>query len=141
MIDFFGFDFVGILILLCIFIYLLFDLKEVAQEFVNKWCLIYGWPNKIQTDQGGEFTGKVLKAITEAAKVKRSTTMPYHPQANGQVERTLKTIAQMLSKRCFANQRTWSKILVEVIYEYNYSKHKVTGWTPFYMTDGRHPKL
>jgi hypothetical protein len=45
-----------------------------------------------------EFTGKVLKAITEAAKVKRSTTMPI-PQAKGQVERTNKTIAQMLSKK------------------------------------------
>jgi IS30 family transposase len=81
--------------------------EEVAQEFVDKWCLIHGWPERIQTNQGGEFTGNVLKAITEAARVKRSTTTPYHPQANGQVERTNKTIAQMLSKRCYMNQRTW----------------------------------
>jgi transposase InsO family protein len=67
--------------------------EEVAQEFVDKWYLIYGWPERIQTDQGGEFTGKVLKRITEAARVKRSTTTPYHLQANGQVERTNKTIA------------------------------------------------
>jgi hypothetical protein len=85
--------------------------EEVAQEFVDKWCLVYGWPERIQTDEGGGFTGKVLKGITEAARVKRSTTTPYHPQANGQVERTNKTIAQMLSKRCYA-QRTWSKILI-----------------------------
>jgi transposase InsO family protein len=63
------------------------------------------WPERIQTDQGGEFTGKVLKGITKAARVKRSTTTPYHPQANGQVERTNKTIAQMLSKRCYTHQR------------------------------------
>jgi hypothetical protein len=115
--------------------------EEVAQEFVDKWCLIHGWPERIQTDQGGEFTRNVLKAITEAARVKRSTTTPYHPQANGQVERTNKTIAQMLSKRCYTNQRTWSKILIEIIYEYNCFKHRVTGWTPFYMTYGRHSKL
>jgi hypothetical protein len=36
-----------------------------------------------------------LKAIAKAAKVKRLTTTPFHPQANGQVERTNKTIAQM----------------------------------------------
>jgi transposase InsO family protein len=101
--------------------------EEVAQEFVDKWCLTYGWPKRIQTNQGGEFTGNVLQAITEAARVKRSTTTLYHPQANGQVERTNKTIAQMLSKRCYTNQRTWSKILTKIIYEYNCSKHRVTG--------------
>jgi transposase InsO family protein len=95
---------------------------------------MYRWPERIQTDQGGEFTGKVLKGITEAARVKRSTTTPHHLQANGQVERTNKTIAQMLSKRCYAYQRTWSKILTEVIYKYNCSKHRVTGWIPFYLT-------
>jgi transposase InsO family protein len=62
------------------------------------------FPDKIQTIQEGEFTGKVLKTIIKAAKVKRSTTTLYHPQVNGQVERTNKTIAQMLSKRCYANQ-------------------------------------
>jgi hypothetical protein len=56
--------------------------NEVAQEFVDKWCLIHGWPERIQTDQGGEFTGNILQAITEAARVKKSTTIPYHPQAN-----------------------------------------------------------
>jgi transposase InsO family protein len=56
--------------------------------------------------RGRIHTGNVLKAITEAARVKRSTTTPYHPQANGQVERTNKTIAQMLSKRSYTNQQT-----------------------------------
>jgi transposase InsO family protein len=103
--------------------------------------MVLRWPERIQTDQGGEFTGKVLKGITEAARVMRSTTTPYHPQANGQVERTNKTIAQMLSKRCYAHQRTWSKILREVIYEYNCFKYRVTGWTPFYLTYGCYLKL
>jgi hypothetical protein len=44
-----------------------------------------------------------------------------YPQANGQVERTNKTIAQMLSKRCYTNQQTWSKVLIKIIYEYNCS--------------------
>jgi hypothetical protein len=106
--------------------------EKVTQEFVDKWCLMYRWPERIQTD--------CWQGITEAARVKRSTTIPYHLQANGQVERTNKTIVQMLGKRCYANQRIWSKILMEVIYEYNCSKHKVTGWIPFYLTYGRYPK-
>jgi transposase InsO family protein len=86
--------------------------EKIAQVFVDKWCLVYGWPERIQTDQGGELTRKVLKGINEAARVKRSTITPYHPQANGQVERTNKTIAQMLSKRCYANQQTWTRLIL-----------------------------
>jgi hypothetical protein len=72
--------------------------KEIAQEFVDKWCLIHGWPERIQPTKGENSQENVLKAITEATRVKRSTTTPYHLQANRQVERTNKTIAQMLSK-------------------------------------------
>jgi transposase InsO family protein len=107
--------------------------EKVAEEFIDKWCLIHSWPERIQTDQGGEFTGKVLKAIAEAANVRRTNTTPYHPQSNGQVERINKVIAQMLSKKCYNNQRNWDKYLQEVVYEYNCSQHRVTGHSPFYL--------
>jgi len=115
--------------------------EEVAEEFIDKWCMVHSWPERIQTDQGGEFTANLIKAITEAVKIRRSNTTPYHPQANGQVERFNRTMAQMLSKKCYRNQRIWDTILQEIVYEYNCSKHRVTGQSPFYLTFGRKPKL
>jgi hypothetical protein len=46
--DFFGFDFVGILILLCILIYLLFDFKGTRKNFSFYSHLIKGSPDEVE---------------------------------------------------------------------------------------------
>ena len=40
-------------------------------------------PRGIVTDQGAQFTSKLVRIIVEECKIKYRKSSPYHPQANG----------------------------------------------------------
>lgn len=66
---------------------------ETVDELVAREVICwFGKPQALNSDQGCMFEGKVMK---ELARVTR--TKPYHPQADGQVERFNRTLAAMLS--------------------------------------------
>ncbi len=54
--------------------------------------------------------------------VKQYVTSAYHPQSNGQDERTNQTIKRALSKYCNDKQNDWDKHLKAVVYGINTSK-------------------
>ncbi|CAF1516412.1 unnamed protein product [Adineta steineri] len=43
----------------------------------------FGVPREIVTDQGAQFTSKLVSGIVEKYKIKHRKSCPYHPQANG----------------------------------------------------------
>nr|XP_009758272.1 PREDICTED: uncharacterized protein LOC104210984 [Nicotiana sylvestris] len=61
-------------------------------------------PNEIACNNGLQFTGVKIKKFFEDVKIKRITSLPYHPSANGQEESTNKVIIQNLKKRLEASK-------------------------------------
>ena len=49
-------------------------------------------------DQGQEFCNKVINEFTRLMGMKKNVMSPYHPQANGEIERWNRTIQEMLLK-------------------------------------------
>nr|XP_009599035.1 uncharacterized protein LOC104094756 [Nicotiana tomentosiformis] len=64
----------------------------------------YSWPSATES----------LKDM----KIKRITSSPYHPSANGQAESTNKVIIQNLKKRLEAAKYKWPEELSGVLWEY-----------------------
>ena len=64
----------------------------------------------------------------------------YHPQTDGQTERTNQTLEQYL--RCYVNyqQNNWVELLPVAEFSFNNST-SVTGISPFYANYGRHPRF
>ena len=62
----------------------------------------------------------------------------YHPQCDGQVERTL---ANMLAMYVDKNQKDWDLWLDQVLFAYRTSLHESTGATPFSLMYGREARL
>ena len=48
----------------------------------------YGIPAKVITDRDKRFTSKFAKGLCKALQIKQNISMAYHPQTNGQSERT-----------------------------------------------------
>ena len=110
---------------------------SVANAIYEKWITIFGFPEKIQSDKGKEFTAKLVKAFYKVFQIKKLQTSGWHPQANGQVERFNRTMADMLAKTCAEDQVNWSNYLSTVTMEYNAMRHRVTGESPHFLMFGK----
>ena len=71
--------------------------------------------------------------------MERSVTSPYHPQANGQIERFNATITAALRAHAFKNPLRWTEWLDFVLMAYNTRVHSTTRLTPYAYVFGRDP--
>ena len=67
---------------------------EVATKLHSTICR-FGVMEEMVSDQGGEFNSKIIQHLTKTYGIKHITTSPYHPQANGMVERFNQTLKNM----------------------------------------------
>jgi transposase InsO family protein len=83
--------------------------EEVALDFLFEYIFIrFGVPRELFTDGGPPFTSHGFKAILKKYLIHHRVITPYHPQANGQVERKNKVIKAILTKTVKENQKDWS---------------------------------
>ena len=58
--------------------------NKIVQAF------IHGYPELIQSDNGKEFTSKILNTYFAETEVKYFYVSPYHPQSQGAIEASIK---------------------------------------------------
>lgn len=115
--------------------------KTVADKLFNDYAFKFGFPQRIHHDQGGEFQNQLLAQLKQTSGVLGSRTTPYHPEGNGQVERFNRTLIQMLTTLTEKEKSNWKDSLNKLIFAYNCTRCKVTGFSPFYLLFGRTPRL
>ncbi|XP_070042955.1 uncharacterized protein [Nicotiana tomentosiformis] len=86
---------------------------------------------EIVCDNGSQFIGAKVTKFLEDFKIKRITSLPYHPSTNGQAESTNKVITQNLKKRLEAVKGSWPEELPGVLWAYTTTAKSSTGETLF----------
>ena len=66
----------------------------------------YGQPETIVSDNGPQFSGKDFRLFCQSYNINHSTSSPLHPSGNGQVERTVGTVKNMMRK-CMQESGDW----------------------------------
>ncbi|KII73618.1 hypothetical protein RF11_06561 [Thelohanellus kitauei] len=79
---------------------------------------------------GRNFESFLFKNLCEACRVYKTRTMPYHPQANGLVDRSNRSLINMFRK-LLSDESDWECKLPIIPHEYNTSIHKSTGLSSF----------
>ena len=108
----------------------------VANELVNKYFTIYGWPDKILTDRGTSFENELFHEICQMARIKKLRTGSYRPQTNGQCERFNKTLLNMLGTLPNDAKKRWQDWVPTLTHAYNCTTSKTTGFSPYYLIYG-----
>jgi len=72
------------------------EANTISKGFVIKIILEQGIPEKILTDQGTNFMSEMFKNTSKLLKINKIQTTAYHPESNGALERSHRTLAEYL---------------------------------------------
>ncbi|XP_066945203.1 uncharacterized protein [Macrobrachium rosenbergii] len=96
----------------------------------------YGLPRVIQTDCGTNFTSKVFRGKCDELAIHHTTSVPYHPESQGVVERFHQTLKSILKKHCYEQGDEWDKALPFALFALHSHSNASTGVAPFELVFG-----
>jgi len=112
---------------------------SLAKLYHQQIFRLHGLPADIVSDRDKLFTSELWKGIAKQAGINRSLSTAYHPQSDGQTERTNSILEQYLRAYCNYLQDNWADLIPSAEFCYNNSKSETTGVTPFFANLGYHP--
>lgn len=108
--------------------------EETKQSFAN-FISLFGTPTKLVHDAGTNFTAKSFKAFAEHFGIEVHVTTPGVHRSNGQIERYMRTITNLLRIES-KNSSDWPNKVWKVQLVINTTKQKTTGCSPFKLVFG-----
>lgn len=115
--------------------------STVAKILVEEIFHRFGCPERLHSDQGRNFEGKLVQELCKYYHIAKSRTTPYHPQGNGICERFNRTLHGMLVTLGREQREHWPRHLSSLTAIYNTTPHAVTGFSPHYLVFGVEPHL
>jgi transposase InsO family protein len=75
------------------------EASNCAEALIAGWVSRYGVPASITSDPGHQFSSAVWDALCSRLGIQHITTLAYHPQANGMIERAHRQLKDALCSR------------------------------------------
>ena len=112
------------------------DAKTTAIFLFENIVTRYGCPKVVVSDQGSHFINDVITEFIDIFSIKHRKSTPYHPQTNGQTERTNQTLVGILRRTVLDSKRDWDVKLPAALWAYRTSYKVTTRATPFSLMYG-----
>jgi hypothetical protein len=109
----------------------------VAELFFKEIFGNYGLPREIICDRDRKFVSEFWKSLFKLCGTKINMSSAYHPETNGQTERTNRSLEDMLRMYVGKRQQSWDKWLYLIQFAYNQREHSSIGMSPFYALYGQ----
>ena len=114
------------------------DTATVAEALCHVFTRL-GLPQEILSDQGTNFTSKLMEKVAELLQITQLKTSPYHPQTNGMIERMHGTLKSLLRKTS-ASRKEWDDYLPFFCFALRDMENTATGYSSFQLLFGRNVK-
>ncbi|GJZ52770.1 putative reverse transcriptase domain-containing protein, partial [Tanacetum coccineum] len=112
-------------------------LEKLTRQYLKEVVSKHGVPVSIISDRDGKFTSHFWKSLHKALGTRLDMSTAYHPETDGQSERTIQTLEDMLRACVLDFGKGWDKHLPLVEFSYNNSYHTSIKAAPFEALYGR----
>ncbi|RVW77095.1 Transposon Ty3-I Gag-Pol polyprotein [Vitis vinifera] len=114
-----------------------FSLDRLASLYVKEIVRMHGVPVSIVSDRDPRFTSRFWHSLQKALGTKLSFSTAFHPQTDGQSERVIQVLEDLLRACILDLQGNWDDHLPLVEFAYNNSFQASIGMAPFEALYGR----
>ncbi|GJR93912.1 putative reverse transcriptase domain-containing protein [Tanacetum coccineum] len=114
-----------------------YKMDRLARLYLNEIVARHGVPISIISDRDSRFTSRFWQSMQEALGTRLDMSTAYHPQTDGQSERTIQTLEDMLRACVLDFEGSWDVHLSLVEFSYNNSYHSSVRCALFEALYGR----
>jgi len=105
--------------------------SKLAELYMARIVCLHGVPKKIVSDRGTQFMSRFWQKLHESLGTRLNFSSAYHPQTDGQTERTNQILEDMLKACALKHGGGWDKSLPYAEFSYNNSYHASLKMLPF----------
>ena len=113
--------------------------KDTANIFIRRVISEHGVPARVISDRGPQFTTDLWKTILTTIGTSIALATTHYPQSDGQTERTIRTLLQLLRIFTHDKQEAWEELLPLFQFALNDAYCDATKNTLFCTLLGRDP--
>ena len=113
---------------------------EYARHYFDEVVSAYGLPEAILSDRDPRFTSQFWRELFRLMDVKLRFSTAYHPQTDGQSEVAIRILENVMRPFVEERPQNWSEYLKALEYAVNTSVNMTTGYSPFFLLYGTHPR-
>ncbi|GJV34428.1 putative reverse transcriptase domain-containing protein [Tanacetum coccineum] len=113
------------------------SMEKLTQLYLKEIVCRYGVPVSIISDRDSRFASGFCGSLQKALGTEINISTAYHPETDGQSERTIRTLEDMLRACIIDFGSSWDRHLPLVEFSYNNSYHASIKAAPFEALYGR----
>ena len=111
---------------------------HLAEQFMHHWISKFGCPKVITTDRGANLISSTFPHLHRLLGIKHCKTTPYHPAANGMIERTHRSLKSAIKARETAD---WYDQLPVILLGMRVAVKEDLGYSPAELVYGTQLRL
>ncbi|GJZ05707.1 putative reverse transcriptase domain-containing protein [Tanacetum coccineum] len=108
-----------------------YKIERLARLYINEIVARHSVPVSIISDRDSYFTSRFWQSLQKALGTRLDLSTAYHPETDGQSERTIQTLEDMLRACAIDFGGNWDTHLPLVEFSYNNSYHTSVKCAPF----------
>jgi hypothetical protein len=110
---------------------------KLAELYMARIVCLHGVPKKTVSGRGFQFTSQFWQKLHECLDTKLNCSWTYHPQTDGQTERTNQVLEDMLRACALKHGGSWDNSLPYAEFSYNNCYQANLKMSPFEALYGR----
>ena len=102
-----------------------------AKAVVDHWITCFCCLHSLDSNQRRNFEANFFTILTKLLQLDKTRATVFHPQLKAVIERTNRTLLNLLAETTDKNKSNWSPMLPNVMLAHRTSVHESTSYTPY----------